>query len=45
MELVQQLTQQLGINQQQASGGLGLLMKLAKNKLGGQFGEVAQHVP
>src|SRR4051812_9952452 len=45
MELVQELTQQLGINQQQASGGLGLLMGMAKNKLGGEFGQVAQHVP
>ena len=45
MELVQQLTEQLGINQQQASGGLGLIMRTAKNKLGGDFGQVAQHVP
>ncbi len=45
MELVQELTQQLGINQQQASGGLGLLMREAKSKLGGEFGQVAQHVP
>jgi Protein of unknown function VcgC/VcgE (DUF2780) len=45
MELVQELTQQLGINQQQASGGLGMILKLAKQKLGGDFGQVAQHVP
>ena len=45
MELVQELTQKLGINQQQASGGLGLLMGMAKQKLGGDFGKVAQHVP
>ncbi len=45
MELVQELTQQLGINQQQASGGLGLLMREARSKLGGDFGQVAQHVP
>jgi hypothetical protein len=45
MELVQELTQQLGINQQQASGGLGLLMRAAKDKLGGDFGQVARHVP
>jgi hypothetical protein len=45
MELVQELTQKLGINQQQASGGLGLILGLAKNKLGGDFGQVAQHVP
>lgn len=45
MELVNQLVQQLGINQQQASGGLGLIMGLAKDKLGGDFGSLAQHVP
>ena len=45
MELVQELTQQLGINQQQASGGVGLTMGMAKDKLGGDFGQVAQHVP
>ncbi len=45
MELVQELTQQLGINQQQASGGLGLLLGMAKSKLGSNFGQVAQHVP
>ncbi len=45
MELVQELTQQLGINQQQASGGVGLIMGMAKDKLGGDFGQVAQHVP
>jgi hypothetical protein len=45
MELVNQLTQQLGIDQQQASGGLGLIMGMAKQKLGGDFGSLAQHVP
>ncbi len=45
MELVQQLTDELGINQQQASGGLGLIMREAQQRLGGNFGQVAQHVP
>lgn len=45
MELVNQLTQQLGIKPEQASGGLGLIMGLAKQKLGGDFGSLAQHVP
>ena len=45
MELVNQLTQQLGINQHQASGGLGLIMGMAKEKLGGDFDSLAQHVP
>lgn len=45
MELVNLLTQQLGINTQQASGGLGLLMGAAKSKLGGDFGQIANMVP
>ena len=45
MELVNLLTQQLGINTQQASGGLGLLMGAAKAKLGGDFGPVAKALP
>ena len=45
MELVTLLTQQLGINPQQASGGLGLLMGLAKEKLGANFSQVAQTLP
>jgi Protein of unknown function VcgC/VcgE (DUF2780) len=45
MELVQLLVQQLGINNQQASGGLGLMMNVAKEKLGGDFGQVAQLLP
>jgi hypothetical protein len=45
MELVNLLTQQLGINTQQASGGLGLLMGEARKKLGNDFGPVASAVP
>jgi hypothetical protein len=45
MELINQLTQQLGIKPEQASGGLGLIMGMAKEKLGGDFGSLAQHVP
>lgn len=45
MDLINQLTQQLGINQQQASGGLGLIMGMARQKLGGDFGSLAQHLP
>jgi hypothetical protein len=44
-ELIGQLVQQLGINPQQAQGGAGLLLKLAKDKLGGDFGQVEQAVP
>ncbi len=45
MELINQLVQQLGINPQQASGGLGLILGMAKQKLGADFGTVAQHIP
>lgn len=45
MELVNLLSQQLGINTQQASGGLGLLLGAAKTKLGADFGQVANVLP
>lgn len=45
MEIVNLLTQQLGINSQQASGGVGLLMGLAKEKLGANFSQVEQALP
>ena len=44
-ELVGQLVQQLGIKPEQAQGGAGLLLKLAKDKLGGDFGQVEKSVP
>jgi hypothetical protein len=46
MELINQLVQNLGINEDQAKGGAGLLFKLAKEKLGtGDFGQVSEAVP
>ena len=46
MELIQQLTQNLGINEDQAKGGAGLLFKLAKDKLaGGDFTKVTKALP
>lgn len=46
MELLQILTQQLGVTEDQAKGGTGLLFKLAKEQLGaGDFGQVASAVP
>ncbi len=46
MELVQQLMSHLGVNEQQASGGAGLLFNLAKEKLpAGDFSQVANAVP
>lgn len=44
--LVSLLTSQLGVNAQQASGGAGLLLSMAKDKLSGQeFGQIANAVP
>lgn len=45
MELVSMLTQTLGVNESQAKGGAGLLFGLAKEKLGGDFGQVEAAVP
>ncbi|ETX09165.1 DUF2780 domain-containing protein [Candidatus Entotheonella palauensis] len=46
MELVQQLVSGLGIQEDQAKGGAGLLFQLAKDKLsGGEFDQIAAHVP
>jgi hypothetical protein len=45
MELVSMLTQTLGVNDSQAKGGAGLLFGLAKEKLGGDFGQVEAAVP
>lgn len=46
MELIQQLISNLGINEEQAKGGAGLLFNLAKEKLGsGEFQQLADKVP
>lgn len=46
MELVQMLTSQLGVSDNQAKGGAGLLFKLAQDKLdGGEFEQLAGAVP
>lgn len=46
MELVKLLTNQLGISDKQASGGAGLLLQMAKSKLGGNdFGKIAGAIP
>ena len=46
MELLEMLTQQLGVSEDQAKGGAGLLFKLAKEKLqAGEFSQVAGAVP
>ena len=46
MELIELLTDQLGINQSQAQGGAGLLLKLAKDKLDiADFSQISQYIP
>ncbi len=45
MELIDNLTKGLGINEDQAKGASGLLFKLAKNKLGSDFTQVENVVP
>lgn len=45
MELIKQLTDNLGVTDDQAKGGAGMIFKLAKEKLGGDFSQVANAVP
>jgi hypothetical protein len=46
MELIDTLTKNLGVSESQAQGGTGLLLKLAKDKLGGgEFSKIAAAVP
>jgi len=46
MELIQMLVQQLGVSEEQASGGAGLLFRLAQEKLSsGEFAQVKDVVP
>ena len=46
MELIQQLVSNLGVNEDQAKGGAGLLFNLAKDKLGaGDFQQLTDKIP
>ena len=46
MELIQLLTENLGVEESQAQGGAGLLFQLAKDKLGDDdFATIANYVP
>jgi hypothetical protein len=46
MELIDQLSKNLGVSETQAQGGAGLLFKQAKEKLGGDdFSKVSAAVP
>lgn len=43
--LINTLVSQLGIDEAQAKGGAGLLFKLAQEKLGGDFSQLAAAIP
>ena len=46
MDLMNMLTQNLGISDSQAEGGTGLLLDLAKKQLGGDdFSKIASVIP
>lgn len=45
MDLINMLTGQLGIEEGQAQGAAGMVLKLAKDKLGGDFGSLAAAIP
>ena len=46
MDLVNQLTQNLGVTQEQAREGTGLIMRMAKENLGaGEFGQIVDCIP
>lgn len=46
MELIQQLTQNLQVDEAQAKGGAGLIFQMAKEQLGdGEFTQVASAIP
>ena len=46
MELIEQLTQSLDVNQNQAKGGAGLIFQLAKQQLdNSEFNKLANVIP
>lgn len=46
MDLIQQLMQQVGISKNQAEGGIGLLLNMAKNKLSAaDFSQLKNAIP
>ena len=45
MSIVDEIMKQVGVSKEQAEGGLGLIFKLAKDKLGADFSQVSQVVP
>lgn len=45
MDLINMLTSQLGIKEEQAAGGAGMIFNLAKEKLGGDFSQITDAIP
>lgn len=45
MELINQLVNSLGISEEQAGGGAGLIFNFAKEKLGGDFSQITNSIP
>ena len=45
MSIVDEIMKQVGVSKEQAEGGLGLIFKLAKDKLGADFSQVSNVVP
>ena len=46
MELLQEISKQLGVSEEQAKGGAGMVFNLAKNKLGpDEFGRISELLP
>ena len=46
MELLNQLTRNLGVTEEQARGGTGLIMRMARDKLkAGDFNQIANTIP
>jgi hypothetical protein len=45
MELINQLVSSLGVSEDQAKGGAGLIFNYAKEKLGGDFSQITDAIP
>jgi hypothetical protein len=44
-DLINMVVSQLGVNEQQATGGLGSIMKLAQEHLGTDFSHIEKYLP
>lgn len=45
MNIIEQIIQQLGVSKEQAEGGVGLILKMVKEKLGADFSKVSEVIP